>query len=87
MTTELGRLEAAKGLPPIIAGQQTPAVKGKVQEFTHRLLNSLSGGRDRGLEVLFTHTQMHDVSNVLFRRLTEGKLTYEEEKMLKGIRR
>jgi site-specific recombinase XerD len=33
MTTQLARLEAAESLPPILAGQQTPAVKRKVQEF------------------------------------------------------
>ena len=33
MTTQLARIEAAKNVPPILAGQQTPAVKHKVQEF------------------------------------------------------
>jgi site-specific recombinase XerD len=33
MTTQLARREAAESLPPILAGQQTPAVKRKVQEF------------------------------------------------------
>jgi site-specific recombinase XerD len=33
MTTQMARLEAAKSLPPILAGQQTPAVKHKVREF------------------------------------------------------
>lgn len=33
MTTQLARLEAAESLPPILAGQQTPAVKQKVREF------------------------------------------------------
>jgi site-specific recombinase XerD len=33
MTTQLARLDAAKSLPPVLAGQQTPAVKHKVQEF------------------------------------------------------
>jgi hypothetical protein len=48
-------------------------------------LEEVIGGLDRGLEVLFTHTQLHDVSYVLFRRMTKGKLTVEEEKMLKAL--
>ena len=38
---------------------------------------------DRGVEVLFMHTRLHDTCYVLFRKLAEGKLSVEEEKMLK----
>jgi hypothetical protein len=30
-------------------------------------------------------TQFHEASYVLFRRLAEGKLTHEEEKILKAL--
>jgi len=40
---------------------------------------------DVGLKVLFPHTSFHDTSFDLFIRLTEGKLTFEEEQMLNGL--
>lgn len=40
-------------------------------------------GLDRGFEALFLYTRFREVSYVLFRRLAEGKLTVEEEKVLK----
>ena len=35
--------------------------------------------------VLFKYSEFHDASYDLFIRLTEGKLTHEEEQMLKGL--
>ena len=40
---------------------------------------------DRAMQVLYMHTQFHEVSYVLFRRLAEGKLTLEEEEVLKSL--
>ena len=40
---------------------------------------------DLALEVLFPHTEFHDVSFGLFIRLTEGKLTFEEEQILNAL--
>jgi plasmid stabilization system protein ParE len=40
---------------------------------------------DLGMEVLFPHTSFHDTSFDLFIRLTEGKLTFEEEEMLHAL--
>lgn len=42
-------------------------------------------GIDRGLEVLFPHTDFHDKSFELFLKVVEGKLTLEEEEMLKKL--
>jgi hypothetical protein len=42
-------------------------------------------GIDRAMEVLYLYTQFHEASYVLFRRLAEGKLTHEEEKILKAL--
>ena len=38
---------------------------------------------DLAVEVLFMHSRLHDTCYVLFRKLAEGKLSVEEEKMLK----
>jgi len=40
---------------------------------------------DRAMEVLFPYTDFHEVSFDLFTRLTEGKLTHEEEQMLHAL--
>jgi len=40
---------------------------------------------DRGAEVLFNHTQFHEIAYILFRRLAEGKLTLAEEETLKSL--
>ena len=40
---------------------------------------------DLAMEVLFPFTEFHDVSFNLFLRFTEGKLTFEEEQMLKAL--
>lgn len=42
-------------------------------------------GLDEAMGVLFLCTDLHDVSYDLFIRLTEGKLTFEEEQMLKAL--
>jgi hypothetical protein len=42
-------------------------------------------GLDRAMEVLFPFTEFHEVSYVLFRRLAEGKLTLEDEQILKSL--
>ena len=40
---------------------------------------------DEALEVLFPYTEFHDVSFSLFVRWAEGKLTFEEEQMLRTL--
>lgn len=40
---------------------------------------------DLAMEVLFPYTSFHDASFDLFIRLTEGKLTFEEEQMLNAL--
>jgi hypothetical protein len=40
---------------------------------------------DLAMEVLFPYTSFHDASFGLFVRLTEGKLTFEEEQMLNAL--
>ena len=40
---------------------------------------------DQAMEVLFPLTQFHDVSFNLFLKYSEGKLTFEEEQMLKAL--
>lgn len=42
-------------------------------------------GIDCALEVLFQHTEFHDVSYALFVRLAGGKLTLPEERMLHAL--
>lgn len=42
-------------------------------------------GIDRAMDVLFPYTDFHEVSYVLFRRLSEGKLSREEEKILEAL--
>ena len=39
---------------------------------------------DEAMVVLFALTEFHDVAFNLFIKFTEGKLTYQEEQMLKG---
>lgn len=40
---------------------------------------------DLAMDVLFPFTQFHKVSYVLFRRLSEGKLSRDEEKILEAL--
>lgn len=40
---------------------------------------------DLAMEVIFKYTEFHDASFDLFIRLTEGKLTFEEEQMLNAL--
>ena len=40
---------------------------------------------DTAMEALFPYTDFHDTSFDLFIRLTEGKLTLDEEQMLKAL--
>jgi hypothetical protein len=40
---------------------------------------------DRAMDVLFPFTQFHEVSYDLFVRFADGKLTMEEEEMLKAM--
>jgi hypothetical protein len=42
-------------------------------------------GIHRGVEVLFPYTQFHDVAHDMFLRLVEGRLTSEEEDILKSL--
>ncbi len=42
-------------------------------------------GLDCAMEVLFKHTQFHEISYGLFHRLIEGQLTYDEEQLLKSL--
>ena len=42
-------------------------------------------GLDVAMEVLFPHTEFHEVSYDLFVRLAEGKLTFEEEQILNAL--
>lgn len=40
---------------------------------------------DLAVEVLFPHTQFHDLSLDFFRKVIEGKVTFEEEQKLKAL--
>ena len=40
---------------------------------------------DRAIEVLFMHSQFHSVSYLLFRQFAEGKLSFEQQTMLKTL--
>ena len=40
---------------------------------------------DEAMEVLFAYTEFHDVGFNLFLKFSEGKLTLEEEQMLKAL--
>lgn len=42
-------------------------------------------GIARALEVLFHHTEFHEVSYALFVKLSGGKLSLEEERMLRAL--
>ena len=42
-------------------------------------------GLDLAMEVLFQHTQFHEVAYGLFHKLMEGQLTTEEEELLKSL--
>jgi len=42
-------------------------------------------GIDRGIEALFPHTQFREVSYDLFLKVVEGRLTLEEEQILKAM--
>ena len=40
---------------------------------------------DHGMEALFPHTAFHNASFDLFLRYVDGKLTFEEEQMLRAL--
>ena len=40
---------------------------------------------DLAVEVLFRHTQIHDLSLELFRKIIEGDLTFEEDQKLRAM--
>ena len=42
-------------------------------------------GLDTAMDVLFKHTQFHEISYGLFHKLIEGQLTVEEEDLLKSL--
>jgi hypothetical protein len=42
-------------------------------------------GLDRAMDVLFQHSQFHEVAYGLFHKLIEGQLTVEEEQLLKSL--
>ncbi len=42
-------------------------------------------GFDCAMEVLFKHTQFHEIAYGLFHRLIEGQLTVREEQLLKSL--
>jgi hypothetical protein len=42
-------------------------------------------GLDKAMEVLFNHSQFHEVAYEMFRKVAGGKLTYEEEQILKSL--
>ena len=42
-------------------------------------------GIDRAVDVLFPHTDFHNITRDLFRKVIEGKLTLEEEQTLKAL--
>jgi hypothetical protein len=42
-------------------------------------------GLECAMEVLFKHTQFHEVAYGLFRKLMKGELTLEEEETLKAL--
>jgi hypothetical protein len=43
------------------------------------------GALDCAMETLFPYSEFHDVSFGLFVRLTEGKLTFDEEQILSAL--
>ena len=42
-------------------------------------------GLDRAMEVLFHHSQFHRMAYEMFRKVAGGKLTFEEEEILKSL--
>lgn len=40
---------------------------------------------DEAMEVLFAYTEFHDVSFNLFLKFSEGRLSFEEEQMLRAL--
>jgi hypothetical protein len=40
---------------------------------------------DRAVDVLFPHTQFHELSQDFFRKVIEGTLTFEEDQMLRSM--
>jgi hypothetical protein len=42
-------------------------------------------GLDRALEAIYPYTQFHRVSYKLFRNVVEGKMTLEQEELLKKL--
>ena len=49
--------------------------------MAHKAVEAL----DLAMEVLFQHTQFHEVAYGLFHKLIEGQLTLEEEGLLKSL--
>jgi hypothetical protein len=48
-------------------------------------LQEASEGLDTAMDVLFKHTQFHEVAYGLFHKLLEGQLTVKEENLLKSL--
>src|SRR5688572_33487885 len=46
-------------------------------------INEAMAELDRAIEVLFLHSQFHEVSYLLFRQMADGKLSFEHQTMLK----
>lgn len=42
-------------------------------------------GLDRAMDVLFYHSEFHQVAYEMFRKVAGGKLTFEEEETLKSL--
>ena len=42
-------------------------------------------GLDKAMEVLFHHSQFHRMAYEMFRKVAGGKLTFEEEEILKAL--
>ena len=42
-------------------------------------------GLDKAMEVLFYHSQFHQVAYEMFRRVAGGELTFEEEEILRSL--
>src|SRR6185369_8352317 len=78
--------EPYKGFPgqALTLGFNLTVLKSYLTIEPHKIQEAVDS-LDWAMEVLFQHTQFHEVAYGLFHRLVEGQLTLEEEALLKSL--
>jgi|SRR5687767_5653520 len=78
-------LEPYEGNPDaaLVLGVNFAVLRSHLSEWT--TVNEAIAEIDRAMSALFLHTHFHKISYVLFRQMAEGKLSFEQQTMLKTL--